>query len=151
MFPGSIYRSIRLGLNIEFKIPKTWFESIIYDLNTNQTIEFFEKNQLNYYMKSLYTRSSGDFQGMHKNHWFKIRGYIESSVILHLDTWLMLETSGFGYPLIIRIIGSHMHLFHEKEIYTKPGINPKTFIDSGLICNGDYSFKNPSFYRKNWI
>lgn len=92
----------------------------------------------------------GDFQGGHRNIWFNINGFLESSYVFHVDTLLSLDFSAIPTYLFVNVLGSNYHLEHEKisnktehfKFYNQPF---KNAIRQGVSLS-----MLPEFKRPNW-
>lgn len=132
-------------------IPRNFDDFIVFNTIPEAWITTFNKvNNYTDIMSYLLTKSSGDFQGCHRTQWHMMHGYLETGQTLHVDSWMLMEFSGYIMPLVVHRIGSHVHLAHIKVSQRSYPIDTSIFIYKGLICSGTFSHEVAEFSRPNW-
>jgi hypothetical protein len=57
----------------------------------------------------------GDFQGVHRELWFAVHGFLESKHVFHVDAGISLDFSAVPAQMFVRVIGENLHLQHPVE------------------------------------
>ena len=87
-----------------------------------QTVIFPEYNSG--YDNDILIDACGDMQGMHKDAWNMIRGYIESRYTFNIDAVLAFERASLAGPLYIQFFAGGVHIEHMKVSDQTQHIDP---------------------------
>ena len=140
--PNSLYRSFReKSIDLHAGIPV--MPEPIYA--SQQVIDFTKATSE--LRMDLMTGASGDFIGMHRNHWYEFRGFLENGLTLHVDSLLLFDFSGYDFPIIVRFTGFHYHLDHVKTSAVLPSVPHTRIGEHDLVCKGYISRYLSEFYR----
>ena len=92
----------------------------------------------------------GDLQGMHKNIWNLVKGFVESEHVFHIDTMLALDVSAFQANIIMRQFSENIHISHGRQ--SKKTAHFKFFNQSikNIIRHAIPSAQTSNFSRPNW-
>ena len=97
----------------------------------------------------IYIDACGDLQGMHRDAWGLIKGYIESSYNFNIDAVLAFERASLAGPLYIQYFAGGVHIEHMKVSDQTKHIDPWDENMRNLLSEGQLTHYG-LFPRLNW-
>ena len=101
------------------------------------------------YDLDIYIDACGDLQGMHRDAWHLLKGYIESSYNFNIDAVLAFERASLAGPLYIQYFSGGVHIEHMKVSDQTKHIDPWDENMRSLMTKGELTHFG-LFPRLNW-
>ncbi|KAK8846327.1 hypothetical protein M9Y10_020336 [Tritrichomonas musculus] len=94
-------------------------------------------------------RDCGDFQGFHRDFWYKINAYYNDHENFNVDSFLSYRLLGMFSPIIYKLMFGEIHIFH----YSQSGKTPQ--LQNAVYCGLNVNIKEGIFRNKyngtvNW-